>query len=73
MHSLRWIDLLMIDHIKQLAFVSWGGEEWMPPFFPTSFRGETSGGFAKCRLFSQAKNQHVFLQKSDMRLLKIFR
>ena len=40
---------------------------------PTSFRGETSGGVAKCRLFSQAKNQHVLLQKSAMGLLKIFR
>ena len=40
---------------------------------PTSFRGETSGGVAKFRLLSQAKNQHVLLQKSAMGLLKIFR
>ena len=40
---------------------------------PTSFRGETSGGVAKCRLFSQAKNQHVLLQKSAMGFIKIFR
>ena len=36
-----------------------GGEEDQSWRHQTSFRGETSGDVAKCRLFFQAKHQHV--------------